>query len=548
MNPSDILSRIEKLNSLGISLSAEKDKHKLLKKILEGVQTITHADGGTLYLLDDDKKHLRFEILQNHSLGIYLGGPGQPAIDLDPVPLLLPTGKSDTSTVAAYAVNTGTTVNIADAYESQGFDFSGTKEYDRVTGYHSKSFLTIPMRNHESDVIGVLQLINSTDKSTGEVVPFTSEDQRLAESLASQAAVALTTHILISDLQNLLEKFIGVIADAIDEKSPYTGAHCRRIPEIAMLFAQAIHENEDGPLAEVRFSDEQLYEIKIAALMHDCGKITTPVHVIEKSTKLETIFDRQQLVDARYEILRRDAKIDHLQAQLAAEGDKKSLNKAEKTYQQKLKQLEDEQNFIHKCNQGAEFMDTASQNRIKDISNLSFTDYLGQVHQLLNDDEISNLCITKGTLSEDERAIINSHISSTIRMLETLPFPKHLKNVPEIAGGHHEHMDGSGYPRGLTRDQLSVQARMMGITDIFEALTSADRPYKPPMGLKQALTILAKMRDDNHIDHELFEIFVRQKVYLKYAKIALKPEQIEDVNEEELLNIKRQKAKPKKSA
>ncbi|MDH5301001.1 MAG: GAF domain-containing protein [Gammaproteobacteria bacterium] len=546
ISPSDILSRIEKLNSLGISLSAEKDKHKLLKKILEGVQTITNADGGTLYLLDEPKKHLRFEILQNHSKGIYLGGPGQPPINLAPVRLRLANGKSDTSTVAAYAANTGTTVNIADAYESQGFDFSGTKEYDRIIGYRSKSFLTIPMRNHESDVIGVLQLINSTDKSTGEVVPFTSEDQRLAESLASQAAVALTTHILITDLQVLLEKFIGVIADAIDEKSPYTGSHCRRIPEIAMMFAQAIHDNEHGPLAEVRFSDEHMYEIKIAALMHDCGKITTPVHVIEKSTKLETIFDRMELINSRFETLYRDAEIDWLKVQLDANGDKKKLKAAEKHYRDTLAQLNDDQRFLQQSNKGSESMSADAQNRVKEIAKRQWRDSEGQQRPLLTENEVLNLNIVKGTLTSDERAIINGHISTTLRMLESLPFPKHLKNVPEIAGGHHEHMDGSGYPRGLTRDQMSVQARMMGITDIFEALTSADRPYKKPMPLSQALGILAKMRDDQHIDADLFEIFIRQKVYLQYAEKFLKPEQMDHIDEAALLQ--RSRAHQRKSA
>jgi HD-GYP domain-containing protein (c-di-GMP phosphodiesterase class II) len=541
MNSSDILSRIEKLNSLGISLSAEKNKDKLLKKILEGVQTITHADGGTLYLLDENKKHLRFEILQNQSLDIKLGGPGQPKIDLAPIPLLLKNGKSDTKTVAAYAVNTGTTVNIADAYENRGFDFSGTKKYDRTMGYHSKSFLTIPMRNHESDVIGVLQLINSIDPSSGEVVPFTSEDQRLAESLASQAAVALTTHLLVSDLQNLLEKFIGVIGDAIDEKSPYTGAHCLRLPEITTMFSEAIHQAETGPMASTRFSDEQMYEIKIAAMLHDCGKITTPVHVIEKSTKLETIFDRKHLLDTRFEILRRDAEIAELKERLAKhEGpDYEPSKHLQKTFER----LDEEQHFLHTCNQGSEFMHDENQQRVHEISRQQWFDYLGNSQPLISDNEVHNLNIKKGTLTQDERDIINKHISTTIRMLESLPFPKNLKNVPEIAGGHHEHMDGSGYPRGLVKEEMSIQARMMGIADIFEALTSSDRPYKKPMKLSVALKIMAQMRDDRHIDDELFEVFLRQEVHLRYADKFLKEEQKDSIDIDALLHIKEESRK-----
>lgn len=542
MNIDDVFRRVEQLNTIGISLSAEKDQTQLLEKILHGAINITHADAGTLYLINDEKTHLQFEILHNTSMNIHLGGSSNNPITLDPIPLYLSDGCPNTKTVAACAAISGDTINIDDVYESIGFDFSGPKSYDEKTGYRSRSFLTIPMRNHENDIIGVLQLINCIDTKSGEIIAFSPEEEQLAESLTSQAAVAITNRMLLCELQKLLETFIEVIADAIDEKSPYTGGHCRRVPEIANMMAAAIQNADYGPLADVNFSEEELYEIKIAALMHDCGKITTPVHVVDKATKLETIFDRIKLVDARIEIVRRDAELAYLKSRLAAleEGRKDDAEKLEQDYQDFVKQLKLDKEFIHQCNLGGEFMQPEYQARIKQIAETTWTDEDGKEHPLLTEDEVNNLNIPRGTLTNDERDIINGHISTTIRMLQSLPFPKHLKNVPEIAGGHHERMDGKGYPLGLTRDQMSVQARLMGIADIYEALTATDRPYKRPMSVSQALNIMSKMRDDQHIDPDLFEVFVREKVYLQYAEMYVPEAQRDDVDEEALLkrNIK----------
>ena len=525
----DFLERIEQLNSIGIALSVERDHTCLLEKILEGAQALTNADGGTLYLVDDEK-YLRFEIVRTISQNIAYGGSKGSPVPYDPIPLYIEGDVPDTRTIAAYSVLSGQIVNIADAYSTPGFDFSGTHAFDEQMSYRSRSLLSIPMRNQRDEVIGVLQLINA-ETVDGEPTVFTPDDQRLVESLASQAAIALTNQTLNEDLRNLLEKFIEVIANAIDEKSPYTGGHCRRVPDIAMLMAEAIQNIDRGPLAEEKFSEEQLYELKIAALLHDCGKITTPVHVVDKATKLETIFDRIHLVHARLEILSRDAEIELLQTKLQHDDDASTeVINAHKRYEDISQDLDEIKAVLTRCNVGSEFMPDEAQEKIKEIGSKYHLQFNNEKHPLLTEEEIYNLCIPKGTLTIEERKIINNHITTTINMLESLPFPKHLKNVPEIAGGHHERMDGKGYPKGLKRDEMSVQARLMGIADIFEALTAADRPYKKAMPLSQAITILGKMKEEQHIDPDLFDVFIAEKVYLKYAEMYLKEEQIDEIN------------------
>lgn len=517
-------SRIAKLINIGIALSVEKDKARLLEKILIEAQNLTHADAGTLYLLNEDNL-LCFEILRTRSLNIALGGTTGNTIQLEPIPLYNEQEQVNDKTVAAHAALTGKTINIKDAYEADNFDFSGTKNYDKEINYHSQSFLTIPMKNHENKIIGVLQLINATEPATGMICPFSNEDQQFVESLASQAAVALSNHNLLRDLRTLLERFIEVIATAIDEKSPYTGEHCRRVPEIAMLLAEAVHNTDTGAFAELRFSEQEMYELKIAALLHDCGKITTPVHIVDKSTKLETIFNRIDLIASRFTIIKREAEITLLRQ--LADCDAQQAKHLQEQYTTLLAQLDDELEFLRKSNLGSEFMSEQDQQRVKEIARREYLDYTGQPQTLLSEEEVYNLNIQKGTLTPEERNIINNHIVSTILMLEKLPFPEHLRNIPEIAGAHHETMDGQGYPRGLTREQMSVQARIMGIADIFEALTATDRPYKNAMPVSQALKILGKMKEDQLIDPDLFDVFIDKKVFAHYAEHFLDAAQLD---------------------
>ena len=366
----------------------------------------------------------------------------------------------------------------------------------------------------------MLQLINAKDRATGAVQPFSSTDQRLAESLASQAAIALTNRLLINHLENLFESFISLINTAIDDKSPYTGGHCNRVPELTMMLAEAVNNTKAGPLKDFTMTDRDRYELRIAGLLHDCGKITTPVHVVDKATKLETIYDRIHLIDTKCEIIKRDMRMAVLEGKLDA-----------KELDARLAQVDEDRAFLRHTNVGGEFMRDEDVARVKQISTqYRWTDSSGAENNLLTDDELQNLTIRAGTLTGVERTVINHHIDLTINMLEALPWPKHLTNVPEYAGGHHERMDGKGYPRGLTREQMSVQARCMGIADIFEALTAKDRPYKKGKTLTESLNILGKMKLGQHVDPDLFDIFMWEKVYEHYAKLYMAPEQIDDVD------------------
>jgi HD-GYP domain-containing protein (c-di-GMP phosphodiesterase class II) len=516
----DLVQRLEQLHAIGASLSAERDIHRLLEAILTASKSITRADGGTLYRLTEDGT-LRFEIMRTSSLKLYLGGTTGNPIPFYPIHLKGKDGEPNHSMVAAYAALTGRTVNIADAYTAEGFDFTGTRNFDKKTGYRSKSFLTVPMANHEHEIIGVLQLINAQDPKTGEIVPFSPADQRLAESLASQAAIALTNRMLINQLEQLFESFIALINTAIDEKSPYTGGHCQRVPALTMMLAEEVSEATDGPLRDFQMTEKDRYELKIAGLLHDCGKVTTPVHVVDKATKLEGIYDRIHLLDTRFEILKRDAEIVML---------KEGTPEARARYRERLRQFEEDRMFLRAANIGGERMRDEDVERIRRIAEYTWTDVSGHEAKFLSNDELKNLTIRAGTLTPEERQIINHHIVATIKMLEALPWPRHLKNVPEYAGGHHERMDGKGYPKGLTREQMSWQARVMGIADIFEALTAKDRPYKKGKTLSESLEILGRMSLNGHIDPELFDVFVRRKIYLRYAEMFLDKEQIDDVD------------------
>jgi HD-GYP domain-containing protein (c-di-GMP phosphodiesterase class II) len=517
----DLGQRLEQLNLIGASLSAERDINRLLELILTAAKTITRADGGSLYRVTEDKG-LRFEIVRTSSLKYYLGGTSGNPVPFYPIQLYRD-GQPNHSMVAAHAALTGKTVNIADAYTADGFDFSGTRAFDSKTGYRSKSFLTVPMRNHEHETIGVLQLINAQDPRTGEIVAFSASDQRLAESLASQAAIALTNRMLIIQLEQLFESFINLINSAIDEKSPYTGGHCQRVPQLTMMLAEAVNETREGPLSDFHMTEKDRYELKIAGLLHDCGKVTTPVHVVDKATKLETIYDRIHLIDTRFEVLKRDLEIEALRGGMDPQ-----------KMRTRLRELDDDRRFLHACNIGGERMKDEDVERVKRIAAYRWRDVSGHDANFLSDDEVKNLTIRAGTLTDDERKIINHHIVATIKMLEALPWPKHLTSVPEYAGGHHERMDGKGYPKGLTREQMSVQARCMGIADIFEALTAKDRPYKKGKTLSESLEILGRMKLNKHVDPDLFDIFVRRKVYLRYAEMFLDKEQIDVVDESKI--------------
>lgn len=568
------------LIDIGIALSSERDPARLRERILNEAKAFTNADAGTLYLKHKGKE-LRFQIVRNDSLGIAMGGTTGIECDLPPVPLITDDGKPNLRNVASFCAITGEIVNIADAYQRHGdLDFSGTEEFDRRLGYRSKSFLTVPLKNHNGLVIGVLQLINAKD-AQGNVIPFHDSIVPMVSALASQAAVSIDNRLLIEELKQLLDAFIGVIAAAIDTKSPYTGGHCQRVPVLTEMLVKAACEARNGPFAGFDLTEEEWYELRVACWLHDCGKVITPEHIVDKATKLECIYDRIHEVRMRFEVLKRDAEIAMLKGMLAG-GDAAAL-RAE--YERQCATLDEEFDFVGECNVGGEFMAPERIERLHRIAERTWTRTLSNrigisyaekkrrdasperplpVEEKLLEDrydhispreglrlsaegnpwgfkmkapereanlgELYNLSISRGTLTEEDRYRINEHMAQTIVMLESLPWPRHLRRVPEYAGGHHEKMDGTGYPRGLRGEEMSIPARVMAIADIFEALTAADRPYKPPKKVSDALRIMRFMVKDRHIDGELFRLFIEAGVYRRYAEQHLKPEQIDDVD------------------
>ena len=582
------VSSFERLIEVGIALSSEKDTNQLLEKILLEAKGLANADGGTLYLTDKDGS-LKFEIMSTDSLDIFLGGTSGKKITFKSIPLInLKTGEENHTNVASSSALTGLSINIPDDYKSTDYDFYGTKTFDEGTGYRSKSFLTVPMKNSQNKVIGVLQLLNAKDSQTEKIVPFSNNIQPLIEALASQAAIALDNRQLLDAQKALLDSFIELIGSAIDSKSPYTGGHCQRVPELTKLLALAACKEQKGPFADFNLTDDEWYELHIAAWLHDCGKVTTPEYVVDKATKLETIYDRIHEIRTRFEVLKREAEIDYLKAIIDG---KEDIDILEKDLKLQLAQLDDDFAFIAESNIGGEFMAPELIERVKKISEITWTrtldNRIGVSHEekqrwsrsfkpdlpvkekLLNDrddhiiyrnsdersdknnsygfkldqpdlkfnlGEIYNLCIPRGTLTKEERYKINDHIVQTIIMLEQLPFPDHLKRVPEYAGGHHEKMDGTGYPRKLKKDDMSTPAKIMAIADIFEALTAGDRPYKLPKKLSDSIKIMSYMKNDAHIDSDLFRLFLTSGVYKTYAEKYLKPEQLDEVDISQYLN------------
>ncbi len=529
--------RVKRLQEIGLALSTEDDINVIFELIMDEAKNITNADGRTLYMISDDGKTMKFEIMATDSMNFSQGGTTGVKITIPPMQLFNEDGTPNHSSIVAYSANTGKIVNIKDAYKEKGFDFTGAKNFDKDTGYRTTSVLSVPLKNHENDIVGVMQLINAKDPKSDKTISFSDDMQNQVESLASQGAVALTNKRLVAELKNLFESFIQLIATAIDKKSPYTGGHCERVPEITMLLADAVEKTKVGKYADFSMNEDERYELYIAGWLHDCGKVATPPHVVDKGMKLETITDRIEVMDTRFEVLKRDAEISMLKKQIALIK-KGSANGAIKTLETDLEtqtnQLSSDQTFIQKTNRGGEFMEEEDQQRVADIGNYKWK-LEGKKINFFDEKDVRNLQIPKGTLLPEEREIINDHIVITIDMLEKLPYPKKLRNVPEFAGGHHEKLDGTGYPKGLKDEEMSVQAKMMAIADIYEALTAADRPYKDGKKLSQAMRIMGFMKKDYEIDQDLFEIFVKEGVYKKYAEKYLGDDQLDEVDEAAVL-------------
>lgn len=552
-------STIQRFLQLSTSLSSETSFPRLLVRLLTEMQQLTGATGCMLYLSDNSNKTLELAGLcwngevQEQKPTHRIGTSNQPnhplfrslqGVELEPVALVT----SELQILFPYIEESDTPL----------------------------TFWPIALKNRDGQLLGTLVFLIDEQKK-----PLTPQRMAFVKALSSTTAVALTTQRLLEEQRNLLEAFIQLIAGAIDAKSPYTGGHCQRVPELTKMLAEAACEAKDGPFQHFSLDEKQWEAIHIAAWLHDCGKVTTPEFVVDKATKLETLCDRIHEVRMRFEVLKRDAEIAYWQARLHG-GDETEL---QATLQKQWQQLDEEFAFIARCNEGGEFMATEDIARLQQIAGRTWqrtlSDRMGisqdelarkqreaesplpvteplladrpdhlftrssrdrlapdnpwgfQVNTpeyLYNRGELYNLAIRRGTLTDEERYKINEHMIQTIIMLDKLPFPANLKQVPEIAGGHHEKMDGTGYPKRLKRDEMSIPARIMAIADIFEALTAGDRPYKKAKSLSEAIRIMGFMQQDHHIDPELFALFLRSGVYLRYAKRYMSPELIDEVD------------------
>lgn len=506
--------RLQRLNEIGSALSVERDLNRLLERILQEARGFTHADAGTLYLLYDD--HLHLEIVQNDTLRSFVGGR-QGAINLPP---RVPMTKGSAS---GYAAVTAETLNIEDVYTDEVYRFEGPKQYDRTSGYRTQSMLVVPMRDRDDQTIGVLQLLNATDPQTDKPVAFSSADQAVLQSLASQATVAINNVRLIHETEQLFESFVQVMATALDERSAYTGGHVRRVMEMAMVVAETVNEVTEGPFAAVGFSAEEMNELRIAAWMHDIGKITQQEWIVDKPTKLTTIYDRIDLLRTRMDFIRSATENELLRRKVELlEAGRPVPAQLDEEYGRRIELIADESRFLERVNEPGEFMEKEDLARLREIASKTFPVSDGE-QTYLTDDELENLSIRKGSLTQDEFQKIKDHASMSIKMLGQIPFTRKLSQVPAIAGAHHEKLDGSGYPLGLKAEEIGLQARILALVDMFESMSADDRPYRArPIPREMILRFLNEDGDKNLIDKDLVELFIDRELYLKLDEIKLK--------------------------
>ena len=555
--------KLQALLNISNLLIDENDYQKVIEKIINFSKTLCNADSCFFYQINDDKfLSLEYSYIEKLNLKKY----GSDNLSIYPT-IYIPDLKlkAQKSLVEQCAYNKEV-INCPNIFEQSTIDRTSTQKFDDKFNYSTLSALTIPLISRKGDLVGVVELINAKD-SHGRTTSFNAESQSNAQSICNLASILLENNKLNENYGRLLESFIEVIARAIDAKSPYTGAHCQRVPVIAKLLATAAVSDDRGLLEDFEITEDNLYSLHIASWLHDCGKVTTPDYIVDKATKLETINNRIHEIRTRFEILKRDAHIEYLQDRLANTNDKESL---QKDFLAKVLKLEDDFKFIAQCNTGDILLTDSDVKRLKKLSTIKYSRHFNKMlglswaerdrvsetkkikysqpaeenllqnlpsHFFNNIDkgELYNLTIRSGTINKGERARINDHINVTIDMLKAMPFPKELSNVVEYAGCHHERVDGKGYPNGLTGDQMSIPAKIMTIADIFEALTANDRPYKDPKKLSEVLSIMKYMKNSGHIDPILYDIFITHKVYLDYAEQYIDPLQIDTINNEEYL-------------
>ena len=529
------LEHINRLSNIGLALSQEKDLDKIFDLIIEEALAYTHADAATIYSVSDSGKFLNFEVMQTKSKNFKAGGSFG-TIKLPPVPLYKEDGSANLANMASCVVHTKEVLNFPDCYNEPRFDLKGTMAWDAANNYRSKSMLAIPLKNHDEEVLGVIQIINSLDPVTSEIISFNKEAIVMVQSLASQAAITLTNRELIKSLESLFKQFIKAIALAIDRKSKDTGGHIARVAVISKLMASKINETTNGHFGDFSFTDDELDELSVASWLHDVGKIATPDIVMNKSKKIEKVIDGLQLVELRIQIAKALLGCpDYLNAAFTKKENFAYLltePKHQEDYKALiLKQLDEDLVFLEVVNHGGEFL---SDEKIAIIERIDKFVYLldGKENKLFEEDDCSNLKIRRGTLNDEERLVMNNHVKYTYEILNQLTYPRKYKNVTIYASSHHEKLNGTGHPWGFTADQLPTQSRILAISDIFEALTASDRPYKAGKKLSEAMNILSYMVKDNHIDKDLFVFLITSGLYREYAEEYVPASQIDEIDEE----------------
>jgi HD-GYP domain-containing protein (c-di-GMP phosphodiesterase class II)/ribonuclease BN (tRNA processing enzyme) len=510
---------LEEISDASMSLSNENNIDRLLQLILTKAKNLTHSDGGTLYLLNSDKKYLEFKVIQNDSLKIMMGGDSGRQISWDPLPLYTSVGAENMHMAAVAAVFEDRVINIADVYNAKTYDFSGTRKFDEHTGYRSKSMLILPLKNHENSITGVLQLINKTDRC-GNVIPFDHHDENIAMILATQAAIVLTKQQFIDDMEKLFESFLQAINVAIESKSKYTAGHIQKMVAITEMIIDAINADTEC-FREVSFDDDRKKETILAAMMHDVGKIVIPEYVVDKATKLQTIYDRIESVRLKAEIRRHEAETASLQRHCNLHEISDILEK-DREYLHTIRKIEEELDLVKWLNHTRDYIDEEKLVLLKEISKNKIRFEKRNINWL-NGDEVKNLSIKKGTLTDEERNIINSHAYVGMKMLEKVSFPKKYSRIPEIASAHHEKLDGSGYPLGLKGDEISLESRILAIADIFEALTAADRPYKSSKSVDETMKILETMAEEGALDKKIVGFMRSSGLFREIEKKILHP-------------------------
>ncbi len=573
-------SSIQQFLDISQALSAEKDFYRILELVLREATKVSQAGGGTILMMSEDHDSLEVALMADVATGTFQNGSSEETSPFEPVELESAEHPTSPPSVDHESARRGRLVRIDDLHQDTALDTSAVQARHDHESFSTRSLLSVPLQNQSGEIIGVLQLVSGQPGGfRPEIVPY-------IEALSSDAAVALDIRRLLKAQRDLLDSLIHMIAGAIDAKSPYTHGHCQRVPVAARMLAAAANDSERGPFAEFQLTESGWYQLHLASWLHDCGKLTTPDYVVDKATKLETIYNRIHEIRMRFEVLWRDAEIEY-QRRLLEGGDQAEVLRQQLT--ERHEGIADDFAFIASCNLGDELMSEEDRQRVRDIAGQSWVrhldDRLGLSHgelllrtgepaplpatePLLADreehvvprpsgqtpfgegphgfrmdvpeaqydrGEVHNLCVARGTLTTEERFKINEHVIQTIRMLGQLPFPRELRQVPDWAGNHHEKMDGTGYPRRLSAEDLSIPERIMAIADIFEALTARDRPYSAPRSISKALGIMGSMCAQGHLCPDLFQLFLVSGVYLEYGQEFLDPRQLDEVDLDSLI-------------